>query len=520
MSSNPDKLARISLGVYVADRNTTDPSKPDYVRPEVIAAQPDLDLIHDLLAGTRRMHDRAGVYIPKWKDESDTVWLKRAKCEQVYEGLGRTLSAAVGKLFAVPPKLNAEVMADDIATHWGNIDALGNKGDVAAKHFASDAMADGYALILVDHPQAPADQVVTMASERQLGLRPVWAFYQREAVCSWRTAVVNNVERIVQLVLAESTTDADGLYGVTEVEQYRVLSVENGVAMWRLFRVVESQTDRAFQLEAEGVFRDRNGRTRDTLPIAVAYSGRTEAPLTAKPPLLGVAWANLGHWQQASNLRFYRELAAFPQPTVRGALIDGNGDPAALKLGPMVLVQVAEQGEFGWTELAGTALEQVEKGVHAKEQQMAAMGVSFLSRDTRAAETAEAKRLDAAAEDSTLATAAQAIEDALNLALEHHAWYLGLSAEDAPTIALNRDYENVQLTPQHAQAIAALIQAGMPIRQAVATLVIGGFLTATEDEIDLITLEWEAGRMALDARAAEAASDSNDDEDNDNGPAR
>ena len=515
---NPDRLARISLGTYVAAENVDDPSKPDYVRPEVILAKPDLDLIHDLLGGTRVMHDNAGAYIPKWKDESDTVWLKRAKCEQVYEGLGRTLSAAVGKVFAVPPKLTAPVMEAEIAAHWDNIDAQGNKGTVAAKEFASDAIADGYAIILVDHPQTPADTVVTVASERQLGLRPVWAFYQRSAVYSWRTAIINNVERIVQLVLGEEAGEAVGEYGIEIVERYRVLKVQDGVAMWQLYRVNETQTDRAFELEAEGVFRDRNGRTRDTLPIAIAYAGRTDATLTAKPPLLGVAWANLGHWQQASNLRFYRELAAFPQPTVTGALMDGNGDPAALKLGPMVLIQLAENGKFEWTELQGSALDQVEKGVHAKEQQMAAMGVSFLSRDTRSAETAEAKRLDAAAEDSTLATAAQAIEDALNTALEHHAWYLGLSKDEAPTISLNRDYENVQLTPAHAQAIAALIQAGMPIRQAVSTLVIGGFLTASEDEIDLITMEWEAGRMGMDARAVERAEDTdtqNDTEDTD-----
>jgi hypothetical protein len=32
-------------------------------------------------------------------------------------------------------------------------------------------------------------------------------------------------------------------------------------------------------------------------------------------------------------------------------------------------------------------------------------------------------------------------------------------------------------------------------------------VTATEDDIDLITMEWEAGRMGLDARAAEATAD-------------
>lgn len=489
--------------------NTTNTDRPDYVRQEVLDAAPDLYLIHDLLAGTRRMHDNAGMYIPKWKDESDSVWVKRAKCEQLYEGLGRTLSASVGKIFAVPPKLSADVLEEEIEAHWDNIDAQGNKGSVAIKEFAADALADGYAIILVDHPQAPEGAVVTVASERSLGLRPVWAFYQRGAVMSWRTDIINNVEHVTQLVLMEEGSEVDGRYGVQPVTRYRVLFVADGVAQYEVYRAIET-TEVEFMLESAGVFRDRNGRTRDTLPIAIAYTGRTDSPLTAKPPLLAVAWANLGHYQQSCNLRFYRELAAFPQPTVKGALIDGNGDPANLRLGPMVLVQVAEGGEFRWTEVTGSALEQVERGVYAKLQEMASMGMSFLARDTRGAETAEAKRLDAAAEDSTLATAAQAIEDAVNMALVHHAWYLGLIAEEAPTVALNRDYENVQLTPAHASAIAALVREGMPIRQAVSTLVIGGFLTATEDEVDLITMEWEAGRMAGSARQLEAALDESD----------
>jgi len=47
----------------------------------------------------------------------------------------------------------------------------------------------------------------------------------------------------------------------------------------------------------------------------------------------------------------------------------------------------------------------------------------------------------------------------------------------------------------------------MPIRQAVSTLVIGGFLTATEDEIDLVTMEWEASRMGTEVRQLQAGQD-------------
>jgi hypothetical protein len=129
-------------------------------------------------------------------------------------------------------------------------------------------------------------------------------------------------------------------------------------------------------------------------------------------------------------------------------------------------------------------------------RQISKLGVSFLATDTRAAETAEAKRLDATAENSTLATAAQGIEDAVNMALEHHAWFLGIEKSGAPTITLSRDYESTGMPSDMLIAyVRAIADAGLPPRLLLDAMQRGGLIGADED-IDALELEMMASAAA------------------------
>jgi hypothetical protein len=232
----------------------------------------------------------------------------------------------------------------------------------------------------------------------------------------------------------------------------------------------------------------------------VAYAGRTDAPMTSHPPLLGCAFANLAHFRNKTELEWGSRISAIEQAVVTGelAMDSQTGLPATgVKIGWEHYVHLAQGGTFAYVGPSGQGLNQLEKRMREAEQEMAALGMSFLSRDTRAAETAEAKRLDATAENSTLATAAQGIEDALNLAWSHHAWYEGVPDVNAPSITINRDFERVVLDAAQGQFIASLVAEGFPIRDAVRMLSVGGLLhTTDEDELDRIALEWEGGAEA------------------------
>ena len=496
--------------------HTNDTAIPSYRRPELLAVTADLELMSDLLAGTRRMWEKASLYIRKWADEEDAVYLIRSKCEQVFEGVGRTLSAAVGMLFAREPGIEWNAGEVEMREHWKNIDGAGTKGHVFVKRFSETSMRDGVGLIFVDNAPRPIDPetkkpiVVTADNEVELGLRPTWSAYPRQNILSWRTDKVNNQHQFTQVVLWEPTQINTGLFGVETVNRYRVLQLVEGQATWVLWERKDGKASQPdiFVILLAGIFKNSKGQAATKLPVTVAHTGRMDKMLVASVPLMGVAWANLGHWQQASNLRFYRDLAAFPQPTIIGELVsaavpEGLPAPAKVKLGPLVTVHLKGEGaSFGYTAPPSEGFAPVKEGVEEKLQAMAVLGMSFLASDTsRQRETAEAKRLDATAENATLATAAQGIDDAINGAYKIHAWYLGIAEEEAPVFTLNRDFESTAMDPQTMQAyVQAVKDAGLPPRLLLEAWQKGGRIPPDTD-LDELEAEMFANQAAIEEDA-------------------
>ncbi len=516
------------------DRTKYDlPSTP---RAEYVAVALDLQLVRDLLGGTRVMHRRYASYIPKFDSEPAPRWKLRATVATVYGGLARALSASVGMLFAKPPakeqadstKESPKKWPTPILKDYENLDGKGTGGDVLLKRRSRDAIADGFAAILVDHPPAPDGVVVTEENEEALNLRPIWVSYTRADVVSWVTATVNNVETLIQVVLRESGSVRTGRFGVTPLVRYRVCHLsmlqeagdtEPSLKAW--WEVLEEQKDDSGnvtvkRVEGPGIFRDRTGVAFDEIPLAVCYAGDTDAPLTADIPLLDLAWANLEHWQIATERRWYNRLSAYPQPVVEGELVsdspstDGALIKPTLRLGPTTVVNLKAGSKFSYAEVTGKSAETLEKELLNKKDEMAELGASFLSKKTRGVETAEAKRIDAAAENATLATAGQGVEDGFNEALRLHARYRGIPAERAPTVKINRDFEGILMDAPVMLAYVQLVSAGYPKRLVLEALQVGGRI-ADDADLDKLEQEWEAGlqaakdQTALDAAAAAAA---------------
>jgi hypothetical protein len=488
---------------------TTKENLPSTPRAEYVAAAPDVALIRDLLAGTRRMWHQHTVYIPKYKAEKPASYKTRATLAKVYGGLGRTLSASVGMLFARPPA-RSDTWTPDIEEHWENLDGRGTHGDVLAKRKAEDAIADGFTAILVDFPSVDEGTVVTAANEKTLNLRPLWCTYARSDILSWRTSTVDNVETLTQIVLQEGATAPKGRFGTVTKLRYRVCSLNGaGEAVWELLEERKEASGEVIVVSlGKGAYRDKNGAPFRVIPIAVAYAGRTDATLTAHPPLLDVAWVNLEHWRVATNLRYYEDLCCFPQPTVEGEIKpDQNGQVPQFQLGPGVLINVTQGSKFIWTEVTGGSITALRNSLQEKKDEMGEMGASFLAKKTRGVETAEAKRLDATAENSTLATAAQGIEDGINLALGFHAMYLGIPKEEAPTITINRDFDNITMDPMvMAVYVSAVKDTGFPIRLLLEAWQEGGRISQDED-LDKLELEINANAAAIAEQERQAAAD-------------
>lgn len=512
--------------------NVNDPSLPNFIRPEVVAVKPDLDLVADLLAGTRRMWERArqASYIRQWADESLNTYQIRSKCETVFEGLARVLSASVGMLFAKPPQIVWNQSETAMVEHWQNLDGMGTAGPVLAKRFSDQSIRDGIGVIFVDHPPSPplpeGEEAPTGEEEVRLGLRPTWKFYQRAQIENWRTAKVNNKVELVQITFEERDSADDGPYGVKEVIHHRTLRLlpvqgaegqptATRVATWELKQETKEGGQNGFKVVGQGVFLNKLGLPSERLPVAVAYTGRTDSVLSATIPLLGVAWANLSHWRLSTALTFAREIAAYAQPVVIGefaptGLMDSSGIavPGKLKIGPLIGIHLVGEGaSFKWEAPPVEAFQALETGVLEKEKQIGTMGMSFMISDTRAAETAEAKRLDSTAENSTLATAGQGIEDAWNLGMELHAWYLGIEKAGAPMMTISKDFDNVALDPETMVAyVTAVRDAGLPVRLLLEAWQQGGRIPADTD-LDALEAEVMANAAAIADQQAQIAED-------------
>lgn len=506
---------------------TTDPNLPSYQRPERAAIQKELDLMDDLIAGTPRMHAKASTYIYKWVDEKPKVYAIRSKIENCFEGLGRTLSAATGMLYAQPPAMTWNASEAAMSPDWDDIDGNGTAGPVYMKRFGEKALRDGLCVNLVDHTPPPEGvEVVTTKVAETFNLRPTWAMYERRQVLSWREGKINNKKTLTRIVFHECGMADEGEYGVKLVHRFRKLSLvltpDGWQAIWSLHELRgEGTRIEDYAPIAMGVFKNYKGEVASFLPVSVAYAGRTDATLTASMPLLGVAYANLAHYQQSTDLRFYRALCAFPQRKIKGELakIKGpNGDMVAVKIpsGPMAVLHLAKDAEASWDELEGKSMDQLEKGITEKLSQIGQMGLAFLVPQTRMAETAEAKRIDSVAQNATLSTAGQAIEDAGNLSLEHHAWFRGIEKKDAPRMALTKEFEKPVMDAQTMTAWATVHEkTGWPIEEIVHEFKVKGLLPADADEEEIVArmmvnLEARRKQKELEAEQAKLAAGGGD----------
>lgn len=505
---------------------TTDDTKPHFARAEYVEAIEDLDIIDDVLGGTRAMHKASKKYIKKWEKESTPIYDFRRTCEKFFEGTKFTLKSTIGMLFRKPLQMQwssdeTEAAFKDI---WPNLDAAGTAGPIVMKRMTDMSARYGFSIALTDHPPVPKDKlgnpiVIHFGNEKQLGRRPRVALYNRRQAINWYVDTINEQSIITHLTLYENTKVRSGVFGVTGVHRYRDLRVVPNAegtpeARWTLFELIESKNGGpdTFRIVGSGVFRNKDGEIADFLPIAIDYAAPPEMPMTAEVPLLGVAHANIAHWEKSTDINFYEKLCAFPQRVVEGELApdpETGEQPTELPSGPGIAIQVEKGGSVSWDELEGKSLVQLKESRQEKLSQMGQMGSGFLTPDTRAAETATAKRLDKVGEQANVTSVGQGAQDAGNEILEHVSWFLGIPKEQAPTMAISIEFEGKKLSAQEMDSYGRLVAGGVISRETAWDRLEEGERLPTEfdREMEKQRLRDEAPAISITAPDAPPADD-------------
>jgi hypothetical protein len=468
---------------------------PTWRRPEVEAVADQLQRLADFDAGTDAVRARVRDYLPQLERESDRYYAMRSTAVAVPGYLSRTLGASIGRIVAVAPTLDPAGLAR-VADDWQDLDGMGTHGDVVLARAGRLAIRDGYALVLVDAPVAPAPVVSLAEADRT---RPRWITYTRAQLLNWRVAPLDGRLVVTMVALAEDTDVDDGAFAMTRAPRVRVLRRDpaGGVTaeVWAEVRT-GSETHWA---RVEGPY----GYPQQTeIPLAVLAAAPVSAPFVAAPPLLPLCDAVIEWWQVACDMRHNERMACFPQPVVVGPLaMQPDGTPGRLTLGPTSAVQLEPGGSFSWAELSGDSLEQLRAGQADRLRTIGALGLSFLVTETRAAETARAKALDAAAENATLADAARGLEDGANVALAFHARYFGI--DDAPTVSLNKNLSGETIGADVLRELRELRRAGELSRGELRELLARGRVIPAEMATEAAVQQAET-EAAVDAAIRES----------------
>jgi hypothetical protein len=411
----------------------SDKNSPDTKSTAAEEMAPAIKVCRDVAGGFEKVQG----YLPQHPKEETANYLIRRDRRTFFNAFGRTVEGLTGMIFRRDPKLSDDV-PEPIREHWENIDNAGTHGDVFASELTKDAIEAGMSVILVDMPNA--EPAANAAQEKALGLRPYWVRYNAEDVSAFSEQVGGRT-LLSQIVFHEETVERDGKFGDKKVDRYRVFMRTAAGVEWELW-VKRDGDNKDAVLEDSGVLANQT-----EIPASVCYGKRTGF-YTSKPPLKDLADLNLLHYETNSDYHHAAHIANVPVLAVFG--MDNEGP---VVIGPNSTIKLSDKKDCDakWLETEGSALGHTRQILQDIEQNMATLGLNFLSRDKRAAETAEAKRIGKSEGDSALAKIARSCEDAIEQALAFHAKYMGL--DEGGSVEVNKDYEDLTLTPEEWAAL-------------------------------------------------------------------
>lgn len=446
--------------------------RPDITHPAYDRMEQRAKPCRALWGGTEDVRDGEEDFLPRLAGESDDSYDFRLVLCAVTNAFARTVKACVGLLFETRPSLG-EDMPSELVAFAESVDGERKHFAVFLKELSTEAMIDGHAGILVEYPRvtdavATRPEVVSQAAvenpaaissddEARLGLRPYWIKVVAADVIKPIYSKVNGVTKLVLLIIRELSEERVGKFGLRSVKRYRVYTRETNRVTCQVWKATIGQTPAPEDTQPIVL------KNLTEIPWSPLIAGDVISKVEVKPPLLDLADLNIEHHQVKTEIRNLSSLACVPTIKRKGAqgVVDPK-DPTQLiyppiTLGPRNTIEVPTEGDAEWMSPDVAVLEPHQKNLLQIKMDMGAAGMAFLAPDTRAAETAEAKRIDSAAQNATLGTFASNVKDCAELAFSHTGAYMGIKAG---SVSVNTDFENMVMDATTMQAYGYLASIG------------------------------------------------------------
>ena len=424
------------LGLAIAsvmpnnNKKTVTTRHADYTRMQAKWAR-----CRDSANGLDAVRARTSAYLPKLEQQSDTDYQAYLNRAVFFNATWRTICGLTGMLFRRPELIEApdaiKAMFDDITLAKEPLHAF-------AQELAEECFEVGRVGVLVDYPTRQEAQpteganypTMTVGRAQALNLRPVLARYTAETIINWRLGLVNNVSRLLLVVLTEDAyLPTDEFSGKCET-RYRVLDLvadpdAPGQLAYRVrvFRINE-KIDSQEQVGAD-FYPLMNGKRLVDIPF-IFFGTDSITATVDDPPLIDLVDLNLAHFRVSADYEHGCHFTALPTAVVSGYQPTLEGEK--LYIGSTfawVFPDASTHATF--LEFSGSGLGMLASNLAQKEAQIAILGARLLTNDAGNNQTATTAAIHHGGETAILSAVAQCLSLGLTRALNLFAQWAGVS---------------------------------------------------------------------------------------------
>lgn len=395
----------------------------------------------DAVAGQDAIKAKGDRYLPR-PNAADVSAENRARYDRYleralwYAAPERTKNSLIGSVFRKGAEKQELGTAIDYLAE--DADGAGVSLEQLSKEVVGELLEVGRIGILTDYP--PAETGLSEEEVARRNLRASLLTYPAENIINWRVEKVGGKLVTTLIVLKEEMEVEDDGYSVKTEEVYRVLALEKGTYVQRLFKKDGTQVG------ADIVPRKANGALWTEIPFVVigAETNRLEVD---KAPLTHLCNHAIAYWQTSAD---HRENLYMHGQLTLGIASDlsseefAKANPNGVMIGAPMGVFLGAGGSF--TTASAPESNSLSKALEDLRTEMAELGAQIITKGSNA-QTAEAARIDAAAESSVLSNLVGNASEGIEQALEWAAEFMG--GDPAKVLfKLNTEFFDESLDPQ------------------------------------------------------------------------
>lgn len=379
-------------------------------------------------------------------EENKLVNMAYRKAAAWYGMTSQTLNSNVGSIYRKWPSVSVPETMDYLKT---NADGSGISIYQLSQGSVHNVLSKGRGGLFVTYPQTEGQtSQEDITSGRYVATIHAIA---PENIINWRTERVGSIDRLTLVVIAETTTIADG-YEIAEIPNYRELALENGVYVERLWEEIGGELT---LVGDERIPTDATGKPWEFIPFTFIGSETNDAECDSIP-LWPLAVMNLKHYQNSADNEESTFLGVQNQPYLNTTDLTADQFEQLTAAGTY----------FGNRKLipypVGIAATpdnlQVAKEMDRKIEAMQALGAR-LSSSNQAAKTAAQVHGEREGQTSILAMVASNVSEAYTEAIRWACIYMGANPEGT-IFTLNQDFVNMGMDSQLLQVIINAWQMG------------------------------------------------------------